>query len=98
MNNQRVSNRNIDRSQCEYGDPRDVERSAAGHHNDDSRLLELVRSSTMGYGTADVSASGVDRSQLRHNLRLTPTQRVEQMVAFVRFVLPLQGALRRQRD
>jgi hypothetical protein len=29
---------------------------------------------------------------------LTPTERVEQMVAFVRFVLPLQGALRRKQD
>ncbi|HZS93414.1 MAG TPA: hypothetical protein VFA78_01330 [Chloroflexota bacterium] len=64
----------------------------------DSCYSEIVRSSTHGYGTADVSESGIDRSQLRHNLRLTPTERVEQMVAFVRFVAPLQGALRRKRE
>lgn len=54
--------------------------------------------SIRGYGTADVSASGVDRSQLRYNMQLTPTERVEQMVTFIRFVLPLQGVLRQRRD
>jgi hypothetical protein len=50
------------------------------------------------YGTAEVSESGIDLSLLRHNLRLTPTERVEQMVAFVRAVLPLQGAARRAKQ
>jgi hypothetical protein len=49
------------------------------------------------YGTAEVSVSGVDRSQLRRNLQLTPTERVERMVALVHAVLPLKGALRQPR-
>jgi hypothetical protein len=66
-------------------------------------LLEAVTPlmgtpSSGGYGTAEIAPSGVDLSHLRRNLRLTPTERVEQMVAFVRFVLPLRGALRRDRD
>jgi hypothetical protein len=72
--------------------------AADSHGDDDAPCLDLERWSIGGYGTAEVSASGVDRSQLRHNLRLTPTERVEQMVAFVRFILPLQGALRHRRD
>jgi hypothetical protein len=68
------------------------------HRNEESRLSEVIRSSTESYGTAEVLASGVVLSQLRRNFRLTPTERVEQTVAFVRFVLPLQGALRNKRD
>jgi len=46
------------------------------------------------YGTAEVSESGVDISQLRNNLRLTPEERIRQMVRFVRFVGRYRGALR----
>ena len=35
------------------------------------------------HGTAEVSASGIDLSQLRNNLRLTPEQRLRQVVKFV---------------
>jgi hypothetical protein len=73
-----------------------AERPASGHfedRGDHSRLSETFRASIDGYGAAEVAASGVDRSRLRRNLQLTPTERVEQMVAFVRFVLPLQGTL-----
>jgi hypothetical protein len=58
---------------------------------------DLDRAPVGRYGTAEVAASGIDRSQLRRNLQLTPTERVERMVAFVRLVLPLRGALRRRR-
>lgn len=79
-----------------------IEPAAGRHatqHGDDNPPRSLLERSSIGeYGTAELSASGVDRSQLRNKLRLTPTERVEQMVAFVRFVLPLQGALRHRRD
>jgi hypothetical protein len=61
------------------------------------RALVKEFDSGQRYGTAEVSESGIDLSQLRRNLQLTPTERVEQMVAFVRAVLPLQGAARRAR-
>lgn len=98
MTDQPLPDPDSDYEKIEHVDQPAVRCVAARDGNDDSWLLHLEQSSTDGYGTADVSASGVDRSQLRHNLRLTPTERLEQMVAFVRFVLPLQGALLRKRD
>jgi len=78
-----------------------IARPAAPHPGaspggDDSWLSGPGGSAADRYGSAEVAVSGVDLSQLRRNLRLTPTERVEQMVAFVRCVLPLQGALRRR--
>lgn len=35
------------------------------------------------HGTAEVSESGIDLSQLRNNLRLTPEERLRQLVRFV---------------
>ncbi len=34
------------------------------------------------HGTAEISASGIDLSQLRNNLRLTPEERLRQVVKF----------------
>ena len=48
------------------------------------------------YGTADVSPYGIDRSQLRANLKLTPAQRLEKMVQAANQLLPLRGIARRQ--
>ena len=38
------------------------------------------------YGTAEVSVSGIDLSQLRNNLRLTPEERLRQVVKFVAII------------
>jgi len=38
--------------------------------------------------------SSVDRGQLRENLRRTPTERVEQMVALVEFIEANRGSAR----
>lgn len=75
----------------------DDNRTGDPDRNDGSCAAELINPLGDEYGTAEVSASGIDRSQLRRNLRLTPTERVEQMVAFVRIVLPLQGAAHRSK-
>jgi hypothetical protein len=37
-------------------------------------------------GTAEVSESGIDLSQLRNNLRLTPEERLRKVVKFVAFI------------
>jgi hypothetical protein len=37
---------------------------------------------------------GVDRSQIRENLRLSPTERVERMLAFVAFAEEYRGRAR----
>lgn len=39
------------------------------------------------HGTAEVSESGIDISQLRNNLRLTPEERLQKMVRFARFCM-----------
>lgn len=57
----------------------------------------LLRERGNPYGTAEVSESGVDISQLRHNLRLTPTERVERMVKAARFFASIRGTARKSR-
>jgi len=64
----------------------DVDRAAA---------VALAASHGALYGTADVSPEGIDRSQLRKNLLLSPQQRLEQMVQAVRILQALQGIGRR---
>jgi hypothetical protein len=65
--------------------------------DDAERAIEIALAASHGdgYGTADVSPSGIDRSQLRRNLRLTPQERLEQMAHAVRILQPFQGILRR---
>jgi hypothetical protein len=74
----------------------DENREGKVRSGDGSGIFEPTSSEAhRNYGTAEVSVSGVDVTQLRRNLRLTPAERVDQMVAFVRIVLPLQGIARR---
>lgn len=46
--------------------------------------------------TAEVSESGIDISQLRANLRLTPQQRLEKMVRAANYFASIRGAVRRR--
>lgn len=48
-------------------------------------------------GTAELAESGIDLSQLRRNLRLTPEERIDRMVQAARFFAELRGALRPSR-
>src|SRR5205823_3622085 len=57
------------------------------------QLQRLSESEDGPYGTADVSPYGIDRSQLRANLKLSPAQRLEKMVNAMNQIRPLQGAL-----
>ena len=63
----------------------------SSHHGGDDAL---ARRSGNSYGTAEISESGVDLSQLRRNLRLTPTQRVSRMVEAARFFASIHGIAR----
>lgn len=51
------------------------------------------------YGTAEVSESGIDISQLRRNRRMTPAQRLDSMLGALRFFdqVQRQNASRRGR-
>ncbi|MHB2016901.1 MAG: hypothetical protein ACYCW6_08165 [Candidatus Xenobia bacterium] len=51
-----------------------------------------IRALTQGYG--DQSASGVDLSLLRANLRLTPLERLRKLQANARFLERLKNAAR----
>ncbi len=46
--------------------------------------------------TAEVGESGIDISQLRANLRLTPQQRLEKMVHAANYFASIRGAVRRR--
>jgi len=72
-------------------DDPDLERSEL-----EAAAFALASSHGVMYGTADVSPEGIDRSQLRRNLQLSPQERVEQMVRAVRALQELQGIVRRQ--
>jgi hypothetical protein len=48
-------------------------------------------------GQWDAIPSGVDTSQIEENLRLSPTERVEKMLAFLRFVIEVKGQVARGR-
>lgn len=43
------------------------------------------------YGTAEVAESGIDLSQLRNNLRLSPEERLQKMVRYARFFLQFRA-------
>lgn len=75
-----------------------VVRAAGRVVTDDRRPGESPSDSDAGrgYGSADVAPSGVDRSQLRRNRTLSPTERVEQMVDAVRILASLQEAANRR--
>ena len=62
------------------------------------QVPRLSASEDRPYGTADVSPYGIDRSQLRANLTLSPAQRLEKMVYAVNQIRPLQGALARRSE
>jgi hypothetical protein len=49
------------------------------------------------HGTAEVSESGVDLSQLRNNLRLTPEERLKKMVRYARFFMQFRADTPRSR-
>ncbi len=62
--------------------------------------LEQVHNATDDAGpintqTAEVGESGIDISQLRANLRLTPQQRLEKMVRAANYFAAIRGAVRR---
>jgi len=46
--------------------------------------------------TAEEAPNGIDISQLRANLKLTPEQRLERMVAAANFLESVRGAARRR--
>ncbi len=46
--------------------------------------------------TAEEASNGIDISQLRANLKLTPEQRLERMVAAANFLESVRGAARRR--
>ena len=64
--------------------------------------LERVHNSNNGDSTpidtqtAEVAESGVDISQLRANLRLTPRQRLEKMVRAANFFASIRGTAQRR--
>ncbi len=65
---------------------------------DAAALFAIAAGTGDGYGTADVSPEGIDRSQLRRNLRLTPEERFEETVKRVRLFQEWRGMARRPRQ
>lgn len=49
--------------------------------------------SARSYGTAEVTPEGIDLSQLRLDLQLTPLERLRKCAKLSRFVLKYQGKL-----